>query len=120
MPKPRTTKPYSKAELEVALEMIKKGMPIKQASREFKIPRGTLQNRIHNRTKKAVNCSGPPPVLTEEEELDIVEWVNNNARKGFPRRKMDIIFTVKEFLDASQRENPFEGYSSNFRCHIVY
>lgn len=58
MPKNVNKKPYTKEDLEVALSKIQGGMPIKQASRTFSIPKGTLQNRVHNRTKKAVNCKG--------------------------------------------------------------
>lgn len=105
-------KAYTKQDLETALEKITKGMTIKKASRIFLIPRGTLQNRIHNRTKKSNANSGPPPILSANEEKDIVNWIIENVRKGFPRRDSDVFFVVKEFLDASPRKNPFTGTSS--------
>lgn len=111
MPKRRdaSKKPYSKDDLEQALEAIKNGMAIKKASRDFGIPRGTLQNRVHGRTKKSVNCSGPSPFFSEEEELYIVNWINECARKGFPKRPDDLLYVVKEFLDVTGKENPFNG-----------
>lgn len=107
---PKSVAPYSKADLEEALQKIKNGLlTIRKASRDYQIPRGTLQNRIHNRTKQSVNRSGPPPVLSFEEEERFVDWLNEHARKGFPRRTNDLMYIVKEFLDKTQRENPFEG-----------
>ncbi len=100
---------YTKDDLEFALVKIKNGMSIKMASRTFKIPRGTRQNRIHNRTKKSVNRSGPAPVLTVEEEKSIVDWIEENMKRGFPKRYGDMIFAVKEFLDKCPRPNPFKG-----------
>lgn len=102
-------KPYTKETLETALEKIKAGMPIKQASKKYNIPRPTLQNRIHNRTKQSVNCSGPAPILTAQEEKDIAEWIILNCRRGFPRRFRNVQVVVKKFLDASGRPSPFKG-----------
>ena len=48
-------------------------------------------------------------MLTIQEEEEIIEWLNEHARKGFPRRPDDLKFLVKEFLDKSQRESPFKG-----------
>lgn len=87
-------------------------MSIKKAAKTFSIPRGTLQNRVHNRTKKSDTKSGPSPILLPNEEKDIVNWIVGNARKGFPRRDSDVFFVVKEFLDACPRKNPFIGASS--------
>lgn len=109
MPK-SVAKPYSKEDLEEALSKIKNNvMSIRQAARHYTIPRGTLQNRIHNRTKQSFNCSGPAPVLSFEEEENIITWLNEHARKGFPRRPDDLRYLVKEFLDKTERENPFTG-----------
>lgn len=107
---PKAPVAYSKADLEDALREIKDSrITIRQASRQYKIPRGTLQNRIHNRTKQSLNRSGPPSVLSIQEEEEIIVWLNEHARKGFPRRPDDLKFLVKEFLDKSQRESPFTG-----------
>lgn len=113
--KQKNIKAYTKQDLETALNKIKGGMSIKKASKVYSIPRGTIQNRVHNRTKQSLTTSGPPSILTRKEEEDIVYWINENARKGFPRRDSDLFFVVKEFLDASPRENPFIGKS-----HVFY
>lgn len=43
---------YTEDELQLALERIRNGMSIHQASKMYNIPRGTIQNRLHNRVKK--------------------------------------------------------------------
>lgn len=117
-------KNYSDEDMQSALSNIRAGLSIHKASKEFKIPRGTLQNRIHNRTKKA--RKGPETVLTSDEEKQIVDWLVANHLKGFPRRKNDVKNVVKEFLDAdtTPRRNPFKDnfpgekwYQSFLRRH---
>lgn len=117
-------KMYSETDMQSALSSIKSGLPIRKASKEFKIPRGTLQNRIHNRTKKS--RKGPETILKSDEEKEIVDWLVANHFKGFPRRKDDVKNVVKEFLDADARprKNPFKDnlpgkkwYESFLRRH---
>lgn len=98
---------YTEDELQLALERIRNGMSIHQASKMYNIPRGTIQNRLHNRVKK--NITGPPSILNLNEELAIVQWLISNHEKGFPRRKQDVQAAVKEFLDKSPRPNPFKN-----------
>lgn len=100
-------KKYSEHDLQKAIMEIKEGLSIHKAAKLYTIPRGTLQNRLHNRTKKP--SFGPSPVLTVEEEQKIIDWLIDNHSKGFPRRKHDVQTVVKEFLDASPRENPFSN-----------
>lgn len=113
---PRPPKDYNKQDLETALQRIKGGMSIRKASKTYSIPRGTLQNRIHNRTKKSVNIAGRTPYLSQEEEVQIVHWINENARKGFPRRDSDVFYVVKELLDENPRETPFKGNKLGVVC----
>lgn len=109
MPKVRDgtnyNKKYTEDVLQKALESIKNGMGVREASRTFKIPRATLQFRKSSKFKKP-NC-GPNPVLTAEEENLLVEWICENHRKGFPQRKVDVQASVKNFLDKNPRPNPF-------------
>lgn len=117
-------KKYNDNDMQSALNKIKTGLSIHKASKEFNIPRGTLQNRIHNRTKKS--RKGPVTVLTPDEEKQIVDWLVANHLKGFPRRKNDVKSVVKDFLDADDRprDNPFKDnlpgekwYQSFLRRH---
>ncbi|KAL0852380.1 hypothetical protein ABMA28_000577 [Loxostege sticticalis] len=109
MPKPPTGKKYDKKyteqELMLAIAAIKNGMPKKEAARVFNIPRATLQFRINN---DIVNAKpGPPTVLTKVEEETIVEWIVASSKKGFPRRKEDVLHSVERFLEKAPRPNVF-------------
>ncbi|KAF2889310.1 hypothetical protein ILUMI_16864 [Ignelater luminosus] len=62
----RYKKNYDGRDIEQAVEAIKKGLSRKQASKEYGIPRATLQFRLSNKFKKTGH--GPPPILTQDEE----------------------------------------------------
>ncbi|CAH1180212.1 unnamed protein product [Phaedon cochleariae] len=96
-------KKYSEPEITRALEAIKKGMSKKQAAKTYRIPRATLQFRMSERFKKIRH--GPETVLSTSEEELLVKWINDNQRKGFPRRKEDIQQSVKEFLNKIFEDN---------------
>lgn len=36
-----------------------------------------------------------------------MEWVKVSQRKGFPKRKEDLVHAVKDFLDVNTRDHPF-------------
>ncbi|XP_055906110.1 uncharacterized protein LOC129941489 [Eupeodes corollae] len=79
-------------------------MTKKAASKNYKIPRSTLQFRLSSKFIKT--RPGPATVLTDEEEASIVEWLKVSQEKGFPKRK-EVIYAVQEFLRQSNREHPF-------------
>ncbi|KAJ8970937.1 hypothetical protein NQ317_016746 [Molorchus minor] len=91
--------------IQKALNEIKRGLSKKAVAKKFGIPRSTLQFRLGNRFKKIRH--GPNTYLTEEEEYTIVSWILDSHRKGFPRRKDDIVASVKKFLDENPRNTPF-------------
>lgn len=109
MPKVQSGKKYSKAyseaSLEKALEAIKNGMGKKTAARTYNIPRATLQFRLSKEFVKS--RPGPDTVLSSQEESDLAKWIVESSRKGFPRRKEDVIKSVKLFLDQNPRPNSF-------------
>lgn len=109
MPKVKEGLPYKRKykedDLQNALDAIEQGMALREAAKTFEIPRATLQFRKSGKFNKT--ALGPNPVLTSEEESVLVTWIVDNHRKGFPRRKLDVQHSVKEFLEKSPRENPF-------------
>lgn len=96
---------YTEEHIQKALKAIDDGMPIRKAATKFQIPRATLQFRRSDKFKKTGH--GPAPVLTKDEETALVEWIFECHRKGFPRRKEDVLYSVKHFLDMKPRANPF-------------
>lgn len=110
MPKTREATKYVKKwtedDLQKALEEIQSGAAVRAVCRKYpNIPRSTLQFRT---SKKFVKSTfGPSPILSVAEEKELVEWIVDCQKKGFPRRKEDIQASVKQFLDDILRENPF-------------
>jgi hypothetical protein len=80
----------------------------REASKIYYIPRATLQFR--SSTKFCSKTShGPKPILTSDEETLSENWTLASHRKGFPLRIEDVQASVKYFLDATPRENPFKN-----------
>jgi hypothetical protein len=97
---------YSKENLEKALQEIQsKRTSIRAAGIKYQIPRGTLQFKLKNPLSKS-NC-GPDPILSHEEEKDLEKWLMDMSRKGFPRKKEEILDSVQKFLTVNPRTNPF-------------
>lgn len=67
--------------------------------------RSTLIFRLRGKfTKKE---KGPKTTLTKEEESTLIKRINDCHKKGFPRRKEDVLLSVQEFLNVNKRETPF-------------
>ena len=94
-------KKYCEKQIEHAIQAVKNGMPQRTASKQYGVPRSTIQFRMSNAFLKTT--LGPPPVLGTAED-DLVNWIIDCQRKGFPRRKINVQASVKEFLDFSFRE----------------
>ena len=80
--KDKADKKYSKEQLEEALDIAKSTGNIRQAAKQFHVPYTTLQRRLNNQNVK--ENRGPCTVLTESEELRVVDWILYMARSGFP------------------------------------
>lgn len=104
MPRKRST--FSEENIQNAENAVVNGkISKKSAAKLFNIPRSTLQFRLSESYKKS--RPGPITILTKVEENQIVEWVVESCKRGFPKRKEDILFSVKAFLDTSPRQHPF-------------
>ena len=64
-----------------ALDFISSGGSIHKASRDYGIPRGTLQCRLKNGDLKQ---RGKKPFLTNYEECQIVQYTKYMSRTGHP------------------------------------
>lgn len=100
-------KKYSKESLELALAAIDRGMSKKLAAKTYNVPRSTLQFRKKFPNKKS--RPGPATILTPTEETTLVNWLIDCGRKGFPKRKEDLIASVADFIKKDGRPNPFSN-----------
>lgn len=81
-------KKYTEYDSQKAISAIQNRMPKRETSNIFNIPRATLQFRISAKFIKSTH--GPAPILTNNEENILVEWINKLHRKGFPKRKENV------------------------------
>lgn len=111
-------KKYTESTLQQALNEIKSGVSKKQIAMKYGIPRSTLQFRLGPNFSKIE--LGHSTYLSKEEEDKLVSWILESHRKGFPRRKLDIQLSVKDFLDANRRPNPFRDNTPGDRWYRLF
>ncbi|KAF0749290.1 HTH CENPB-type domain-containing protein, partial [Aphis craccivora] len=87
--------------------LLNDGLSKKAAAKKFGISRSTLQFRLKNLNGKT-SC-GPATVLSEKEEELLQTWIIESFKKGFPRRKVDLQMSVKQFLDIDNRQTPLKN-----------
>ncbi|XP_046141570.1 MFS-type transporter clz9-like [Osmia bicornis bicornis] len=99
---------YTANELKEAVYKIKSGEPIRKVSRDFGIPKTTLLYK-KNELVPSIRRSGPPTVLTDEEENQLVEWIFHMHKAGYPITKAQIINSVTMLVKELKRDNPFKN-----------
>jgi len=104
MPKKSST--FSEDNIAAAIQAVHDGMSKKKAGIKFGVARSTIQFRMKNPDRK-FTC-GSSPILTEAEESLLVKWIIESSKKGFPRRREDVQYSVKKYLDNNQRTTPFK------------
>lgn len=107
MPRPRPILQYPEEKLIQALNAIRNGMSIREASRNHGVPRGTLQDRIHLRIPEGPRKMGPESVLNKYEEAEIATWLKDLAICGFPKKPDNLLNTVQQMIIEEGRPNPF-------------
>lgn len=104
-----TPKLYSNASLESMLNDIRNGvMTVNYASKRFGIPRGTIQYRLSSRYKNK-GSAGPFTILTNKEEQDIVIFLKDMEKKGFPITRNSLMQRISGFLREHPRAHPFKN-----------
>lgn len=100
---------YTEDALSNALIKIREhNWPIRKASREYGVPRGTLQDRIHGRVVEKPRKMGPDTVLSLAEENELVKWLVDLAKCGFPQKPSDLLNMVQKILREDKRKTPFK------------
>ena len=90
-----TRQSWSEAAMASAVEAVKKGdMGIKNASRVFNVPKTTLRRRAREKNKRASgsrkDLGGRAPVLNEEVEADLVNYIVQMEEMFFGLRMEDV------------------------------
>ena len=85
-----------------------KELSICRASRQYAIPKATLIKKLVT-NQDTIGKSGPPTVLSAEEEAMIVTWVMEKERIGYPMHPNLVKLAIQSVLKKSPRPNPFKN-----------
>ncbi|XP_070574338.1 uncharacterized protein [Ptychodera flava] len=100
-----------KKALEGAVNDVVEGkMSWRKAAAKWGVKKSTLGDRITGRVALG-RRSGPPPILTADEEDMITNWTVSMAERGFTVTKTQLRYTVKKILDKDGRQNPLKHKS---------
>lgn len=99
-------KNYSIESMQKALDTIGCGKTIRDAAKEFGIPKSTLHLKLKKKLP-LVWKKGPKTVLTTEEEDELQNWIIHCAEAGFPINKTQLLDHVQKYLSAIKRQNKF-------------
>ena len=92
---------YTEETLQKCLEAVRSGsLSINSATKEYNIPRGTIQNKLKNIHSKSV---GRPTVFRKREEELFALRVKTMCNWGFPLDKLDLRMIVNAYLTKQNR-----------------
>jgi transposase-like protein len=92
---------YEQENMARAIEQVKKKrMSIREAAKEYEVPRATLHDRVKENVKETL---GRPTVLSNEEESMITERLLLMGEWGFPLTCKDLRLLIKAYLDGMGR-----------------
>lgn len=109
---------YSEEALKEALHQIRSSqISIREASRQFRVPRATLQDRLHGRRGDTLKKTGPQPIMSIEGEERIATWAINIAKCGFPIKKDNLIDTVTKIARDTGKLHRFVNQKPGIRWY---
>ena len=89
-----------------ALQDVKDGMGVREASRLYNLPYETLRRRVAENVD--LECRpGPPTVLTENEETELASYCVKMADMGFGLSRTDVMVVAFKIVEARGRKHPF-------------
>ena len=101
-------------QIKEALTAILDGTPIRQAARQFGVPKSTLFNRLKN-PKLGLTLGTDVPVrrgrekfLQLDEEQVVVDWANNMTEVGLAPSAAQVLLALQLFLNRKGRHSGSE------------
>lgn len=101
-PTATTTRSYSEKNLRDALQAVRnKQLGKSAACKLYNIPRSTLVRKLEkNSVDAAVKTKpGPPPLLTNEVEDELVKFLKDRAKSGCPLNKKETVKTAEKIAE---------------------
>lgn len=99
-------KSYDQSTLEKAVQEIRLGAKLCEVHLKYDIPKGTLSNKVNNKTPIDAR-KGPQTVLTAEEEKRVADWIIAKAKLGFPMHPDEVKDSVQRVIIEKKRMTPF-------------
>jgi hypothetical protein len=94
--------------MEEACKSVEKGMGLLEAARAYNVPVETLRRRVTGTV--SIDCrSGPPTILTTEEESRLAEYCVAMADMGFGLTREGIMAMAFAIADKTGRDHPFKS-----------
>ena len=97
-PTSRPYKAYTDGRMKSAVQSVRQGCSIREATKQFNVPYASLWNRLKGRHNSTV---GRPVTLDKDDELNIAETVKALSTWNMPLSKMEIRMLVQGYLDKS-------------------
>ena len=98
---------YSQEDVFKAVTAVSKGMSLRKAEQEYKVPRSTINAKM-NFVIPIEAKKGSSTFLTAEEETQLVDWIFYCAVRGCPFTKSMLVGCVKTLVEELGRVTPFE------------
>uniref|UniRef100_A0A1B0DJ12 Uncharacterized protein n=1 Tax=Phlebotomus papatasi TaxID=29031 RepID=A0A1B0DJ12_PHLPP len=101
---------YSDLQLNDALSAVSNGMSVGKAARQFQIPRTTLRYKLSGKIPRGISeHGGRQCFLGKEIESEIVEWILQCARRGFPVGRDGLLTTVQQIIEGLPNKGGFKN-----------
>ena len=97
---------YNETSIKHALRMVKDGISIRKAARYCDILRESLRRWVTHPTSK--HSRGRRPVMTHEEEEQLVVALEMCSSLAWPCGTEEIALMVKSYLDSMEKNNCFQ------------
>ncbi|XP_064403158.1 uncharacterized protein LOC135348769 isoform X2 [Halichondria panicea] len=96
--RPTSYKSWTESTLYKAyLAHIEDGLSVRDAAEAYGVPKSTLQDRVSGRVKFGAR-SGPPKLLTDEEENELVSFLCGCASMGYAKSKQEVLALVRNIV----------------------
>ncbi|KAL7304258.1 hypothetical protein TKK_0003062 [Trichogramma kaykai] len=113
-----TRQNYPAENVSLAVDDVDKGMSVAEASRKFDVPESTIRARRSG--KYTNNKPGARPVFTEEEESELVQWIDCSSEKGNPVTKKLLTDCVEVICKKTNKPNRFTNHKPGRSWHTGF
>ena len=96
--RPEKYKQWTDSRMEKACQAVQSGgLTVRRAAEQYFVPKSTLHDHVSGRVQAGAN-SGPPRYLTDEEEMELVEFLTGCASVGYARSRIQVTQLVQEVV----------------------